>query len=458
MFLRFERPNAHMHVGAILLFDAGSLRTASGGVDVRRIRRHISAQLGAIPRYRQRLHPAPIDGQPVWVDDAQFDLDKHVRHVRLVRPGSADALHALAGRILSEPLDRRRPLWEMWLVDGLADGGFAVITKMHHCMVDGVAGADLLALLLTPAPLADTPSAPPWVPRPAPGSWQLVRERLRRRTDTVREIAAELWHGIRRPSHAREWARRAGALWQALGIGLRPAPDSPFNRPIGPHRRFAWRAVDLGEVKRIKNELGGTVNDVVLAITAGALSRFLRRRDPDAEPPDLRAFVPVNTRTAQQAGTLGNHVAGWIVEMPVSVRSPLMRFMRIRTMTAALKGTNPMAGAELLSEAAGTVLSVGVHALEWLRPFNLVVTNVPGPPIPLFLLGARLKRVFPLVPLFPNQGLGIAVFSYADSLCWGLNADCHVVPDLEALADAVSDAFAELAAAARPAAPRALAG
>ena len=448
MFLQFERPNSPMHVGAMLLFERGPLHTTGDGIDVRRIREHIGAQLWAIPRYRQRLHPSPIDGQPVWVDDAHFQLAAHVRTVRLPAPGDSQALQHVANQILSRPLDRRRPLWEMWLVDGLADGGFAVISKIHHCMVDGIAGADLLAVLLAPAPVDFPARAPCWVARPAPPAAQLLRDRALRQAQTVRAMGRGLWQVVRHPSRGAEWAERAAALWQAIGLGARPAPDSPFNRPIGPNRRFVWLATDLSAVKQVKNQLGGTVNDVVLATMAGALRRFLQHRDPDGSLPDLRALIPVSTRTAAEARAMGNHVAAWLMALPVSERDPLRLFARIHAMTAALKGANAALGAELLSAASSTMLNIGMRLVERFRPFNLVVTNVPGPPLPLYLLGARLQRVHPLVPLFPNQGLGVAVLSYSDTLCWGLNADCHVVPDLDVLADALDAAFTELAVAA----------
>jgi WS/DGAT/MGAT family acyltransferase len=449
MFLQFERPNAHMHVGATLLFDGGPLRTADGRVDARRIRQHIGAHLWAIPRYRQRLHPSPIDGLPVWVDDTRFDLAAHVRHVRLERPGDEHALRRLASRILSQPLDRNRPLWEIWIIDGLADGRVAVVNKTHHCMVDGVAGADLLTILLSPTPAVDTPPAPEWIPHRTPSAPALLRDRIARQASAARAVVSELWRTVRAPGRLAQWTRYGGALWQAVGLGLWPAPDSPFNRPIGPRRRFAWTAVDLGEVKEVKNRLGGTVNDVVLATVAGAVRRFLRRRDPDGRPADLRALVPVNTRTGAEASAMGNHVAAWLMPLPVGQPDPRRRLARIRATTAALKEANEALGAELLSAAGSTVLALGVRLVERLRPFNLVVTNVPGPPLPLYFLGARLQHIYPLVPLFPNQGLGVAVFSYADTLCWGFNADCHVVPDVDALAEDAAAAFRELAAAAR---------
>jgi WS/DGAT/MGAT family acyltransferase len=457
MFLRFEGPNVQMHVGALLLFAGGGLVDASGRADLRRIRQHVAANLHAIPRYRQRLHPAPGDGAPVWVDDASFELAAHVRHVRLASPGDEDALHRLASRLLSQRLDRSRPLWEMWVVDGLADGRFAIVSKAHHCMVDGIGGADLLAMLLSPMEGGAIQRAPHWVPRPAPSASLLVRDRIARQAHAGRTAAGELWRIVRRPSVLDEWRRSAAGFWKAFGLGVRPAPDSPINRPIGPHRRFAWFAVELGEVKRIKNQLGGTVNDVVLATVAGALRQFLLRRDPDERPSDLRALVPVSTRAAESSG-LGNHVAAWLLPLPVSEALPHERHERVRATTAALRGAYGGIGAEMMTGAGSSLMGLGVRLVERLRPFNIVVTNVPGPPIPLYLLDAELENVYPLVPLFPNQGLGVAVFSYAGTLGWGFNADCHVVPDVDELVDATSSAFHELAAAADAAARRSVEG
>jgi WS/DGAT/MGAT family acyltransferase len=449
MFLTFERPNAQMHIGALMLFEGRPLLNSSGGADMRRLRQHVAGHLPAIPRYRQRLLHAPGDGAPVWIDDADFHIGAHVRHVRLKRPADLRALQRVASHILSQPLDRSRPLWEMWVVDGLADGRLAIINKTHHCMVDGIAGADLLTILLSPVASGTVERPPHWLPRPAPSPSMLMRDRLAREASAARAAAAEVWRIARNPSRAGKFTRYAAGIWQALGLGVRPAPDSPLNRPIGPHRRFAWFSVDLRDVKEVKNQLGATVNDVVLATVAGALRRFLLRRDPDSRLCDLRVLIPVNTRSAAESSAMGNHVAAWLMHLPVGEPQPLRRLAQIRSTTAALKGANDVLGAELLTGAGSSLLGWGARLLERLRPFNLVVTNVPGPPLPLYLLGARLQHVYPLVPLFPNQGLGVAVFSYADTLCWGLNADCHVVPDIDALAEAVGDAFRELREAAQ---------
>ena len=334
MFLSFERPNSHMHVGAALLFDSGPLSAAGRGVDVRRIRSHIGSRLAVIPRYRQRLHASPIDGQPVWVDDDRFDLRAHVRHVRLPAPSDDHAMRELCGRIASLPLDRTKPLWETWVIDGIEDGCFALVSKIHHCMVDGIAGADLLAALLSPRPDETTSRTSRWTPRPAPPSSALLRDRARWQASAARTALRAVGDAMRHPARAQNWARYATAIRQAFGLGLRSAADSPFNRPIGPHRRFAWLEVELDAVKEVKNRLGGTVNDVVLATVTGALRRFLLHRDPSSSPVDLRALVPVNTRTAADAHALGNHVAAWLMPLPCLEPSPLSRFASIHAVTS----------------------------------------------------------------------------------------------------------------------------
>jgi WS/DGAT/MGAT family acyltransferase len=275
----------------------------------------------------------------------------------------------------------------------------------------------------------------------------LLRDRAVWQLDASRTVLGELGHVVRRPSDAVKWTIQARSLWQAVGLGLRPAPDSPLNRPIAASRRFAWQVVDLADVAAVRERLGGTVNDVVLTTVAGAVRRFLRGRDPDPALLDLRALVPVSTRSPADAHSLGNHVGAWLVPLPISEADPLRRFARIHKTTQSLKGAREAFGARLLTEAGSTMLGLSVRMLEWIHPFNLVITNVPGPPIPLYLLGARLRHAFPLVPLFPSQGLGVAVLSYANQLCWGVNADCHVVPDVEAFGEALGAAFDELRSA-----------
>jgi diacylglycerol O-acyltransferase len=446
MFLLCERRDVHMHVAATLIFETGPSRGGrDGGIDVERIVRYVESRLELVPRYRQRLRTTPLTGNPVWIDDDRFDLAFHVRPVPAPPPGDDVALKKLASHVISTPLDRSRPLWKMWIVTGLQGNRFAVIVKMHHCMVDGIAGADLLAVLLASAPTHEVEGPRPFVPRPAPARWELLR-------DTV-------WQRLQLPITLGRATRRlltgdAAAQWLAYGRGLCetaaaaawPAPESPLNRPIGRHRRFDWTVLDFGEVQGVRARLGGTVNDVALAVVAGALRRFLLERHPDSELRDLRVMIPVNVRNGGERHLLGNHVSAWLMTLPVREAGVARRYAAVCAATQALKASRQHLGGQLVTSAGSTLLALGSRVVERLRPYNLLVTNVPGPRDTLYLLGARLRCVYPEAPLFPGQGVGIALFSYADALCLGIHADCHVVPDTERLVEAVHAAFDELLA------------
>jgi WS/DGAT/MGAT family acyltransferase len=450
LFLLVEGQNTHMHVAITAIFEAESVVSGENGVDIERIRAFIGSRLHRIPRYRQRLTYTPPSSRPVWVDDDRFNINYHVRHISLPRPGNERQLQELAARIKSQQLDRDKPLWETWIVEGLQGGRFAMITKAHHCMVDGVSGADLLAELLQPAPQTSIEPPPPFAPRPAPSRLALLGRELERRVSTPLALAARF---VREPQQGLQIVRDAvGVLGDVLPTALRRASDTPFNRPIGPHRRFAWLAMDLAAVKEIKNHLGGTLNDVVLAIVSGALRRFLQGRGVDVDSLAMRALVPVSTRTPDEQGTLGNRVAAWIVDLPVAEQHPWCRLDQLRATTANLKRSQQAVAAEALTDiadwAGSTIPSLAMQLALRACPFNLVVTNVPGPQLPLYLLGARMLEVYPQVPLFTNQGLGVALFSYAGRLFWGLNADWELLPDLDDFAEAVQEAFSELESAA----------
>jgi WS/DGAT/MGAT family acyltransferase len=453
-FLDLESPSHPQHIAAITLFDAAGLRRADGGVDIDRIREHVASRLHRLPRYRQRLAWIPLEGHPVWVDDPHFQIAYHVRHAALPRPGDERQLKRLAGRVLSQPLDRARPLWELWVVEGLLDDRFALVQKVHHCMIDGVAGVDLMAVLLAASPDAPPESAPPWEPRPVPGPLDLATTELARRVGGLLDVASLLPAALREPGRLAERVREgAGALAETLAAGFRSASDTPLNRPLGPHRRFDWAETDLEEIKAVKNRLGGTVNDVVLATVAGALARFLTLRRVPLEGLRIRANVPVSLRPRDERGTLGNRIALFMAELPVAERDPVRRLERVRDTMARLKDSKQAVGAEVLAAVSewtsATLLSLAVRASARGRPYNLVVTNVPGPQLPLYLLGARLAACYPVVNLLPQQALGVALFSYAGRLFWGFTADWELVPDLHEFVRAVADAFAELRDAAR---------
>jgi WS/DGAT/MGAT family acyltransferase len=448
-FLAIEGPNAHMHVGATTVFDAGPLLNADGGVDIDRIRDYVAARLHLIPRYRQCLAPVPLGTRLVWVDDPHFNIHYHVRHTSLPRPGDTQQLKRLAARIVSQQLDRAKPLWEIWVVEGLEDGRFALVAKTHHCMIDGLSGVDLLAVLLSPTPQPTIPPAPGWIPRPAPSRFALFRDEWYRRLSEPLALASEVPCSL---GTVRDVVlgllESVTAAGETLGAAMHQASETPFNRPIGPHRRFDWLAVDLEALRHVKKRLGGTVNDVVLATVAGALRRFLERRRVNVDVLEIRANVPVSLRADAERGTLGNRIALWMTELPVAERDPVRRLATVRATTTRLKESKQAMGAEVLAAVSewtsSTLLALAVQLSTRSRPFNLVVTNVPGPQMPLYLLGAHLRECYPMVNLLANQGLGVALFSYAGLLCWGFMADWDLVPDLHDFVLDVAASFQEL--------------
>jgi WS/DGAT/MGAT family acyltransferase len=449
-----EGPNSPMHVAGTATYEAGPLRRPDGGIDIDKIRAYVTSRLYLIPRYRQRLAYIPIEDHPVWVDDPHFNIHYHVRHTGLPRPGDVRQLKRLAARIMSQHLDRQKPLWEMWIVEGLEDAEqFTIISKIHHCMVDGMSSVDLLNVLLTPMPTNDFEPAPEWIPRPAPSSWELLRDAAQRYAMLPLEIAQDIPRFVQDARDPRSDIRaRMRALRDAVGTGLSAASATPLNKPIGPHRRFDWFSMRLEDVKNVKRALGGTLNDVVLTTVAGALRRFLERRRVHVDLLDFRVMAPVSMRSQGERGTLGNRVSGWMVPMPLAEHDPRHRLAKIQETTARLKESKQALGAEVLAQVGewtpSTLLSMGARMATRRLPFNLVVTNVPGPQVPLYLLGARMLDNYGLVPLTDNLCLGIVLFSYAGQLCWGFTAEWDLLPDLHDFVNDVEVAFRELQRAA----------
>ncbi len=449
-FLHLEdHSDAHMHVASVMVFE-GTAPTLEELVE------HVRSRLHLVPRYRQRLAQVPLgQGRPVWADDPHFNPYYHIRHTALPKPADDTALKRLAGRLFSQRLDRSKPLWEIWMVQAMAGGRFALIAKTHHALVDGVSGVDITTVLFdtarNPAPVAP---APHWSAKPLPGSAKLLGEALIERSTIPSEMtrgARALFRAPRKAANQiKDGLTSIGATTLA-GINA-PAPPSPFNVPIGPHRRYTWVDADLERFKAIKDSLGGTLNDVVLATVTLGLGRYLRSRGETTEDLVLKAMVPVSVRTKAQQGALGNQVAAMWAPLPVGVENPAECLAKISAAMADLKSSGQAVGAQVLTNLAGfappTVLSQAAR-LQARQPFfNLVVTNVPGPQFPLYLLGRRLQVLFPVVPLAERQALGIAVMSYDGHLGFGLLGDYDALPGLEDIADDLRWAIAALARAA----------
>jgi diacylglycerol O-acyltransferase len=455
-FLEVEDQNAHMHVGAVALFDGAPLMAPDGTTDLDRVRRMVQVGLHRVPRYQQRLARIPVFGYPVWVDDQHFNIDYHVRHVRLPAPGDERLLKRLAGRILSQQLDRGKPLWELWVVDGIEGDQVALITKAHHCMIDGVGSVELTGALMRAQPelqrQLDNP--PRWIPRPAPSSSDLLLGELARRANEPLAALSAARRALSDPAGTLSAISDAVlGIGEAIGAGMQPASPTPLNIDIGPHRRFDWLAMRLDDLRKVKNQLGGTLNDVVLAVVSGALRRFLRSRGLRVEDLDFRAMIPVNIRGEKQRESLGNQITMMVARLPLEEADPRRRLQRVSEATRELKGSKQPLGVKTLEDISDwtltTLFSAFVRLSTRSRPYNVVVTNVPGPQFPTYFLGAQMRSVYPLVPLNKNQALGIALFSYNDGLYWGLNADWDALPDLHDLVEAIEGEFGRLREAAQ---------
>jgi WS/DGAT/MGAT family acyltransferase len=417
----------------------------------------IRRRLHLVPRYRHKLACTALDaGRPVWVDDPNFNLDYHVRHTALPAPGTFEQLQDLTARIFSQQLDRSKPLWEMWLVEGLEDDHFALITKTHHSLIDGIAGVDLATVLfdLSPDPPAMASSGRPWRPHTEPGTAQLLVAGMLgavRTGMTLAESAVEaLAHPDRALASAREAAEGVGELvWAALN----PAPETPLNVPIGPHRRFVAVTGELADFKAIKNVFGGTVNDVVLALVAGALRNFMISRGQRTEGLEMRALVPVSVRTEAEHHHGGNRIVVMRGPLPIYISDPLDRLRFVSKAMAGLKESKQAIGAEVIAGAQNfappTILAQASRLNFSTRLFNLIVTNVPGPQFPLYVLGREMLQAIPVAFLPENHALAIAIMSYNGQLNFGLLGDFDALPDVDVIAEGISEELANLLSLAR---------
>ncbi|GIU86311.1 MAG: diacylglycerol O-acyltransferase [Acidimicrobiia bacterium] len=448
-FLHMERLECPMHVGALSVFEGAPLFDERGRFRIDEVRELVLSRLSRLPRFRRRLMRVPYDqGRPIWVDDDRFDVAYHVRHTALPRPGSWDQLVALTTRVQEQLLDRERPLWELWFVEGLEDGNVALVQKTHHALVDGISGVDVATLLLDLSPRHERPVAEPWEPEPAPSPSQLLLDTLVERVTEPAEIVRSVRRMLRVPRRA---LAQAGELLQSFGTMLSRdviAPVTSLNGRTGRHRRLATVRVPLADVKEIRARLGGTVNDVVLSGVAGGLHRLLVHRREPTDGLKLRVMVPVSVRTDDERGALGNKVSAMFVSLPVGPLPPAERLASVTAQTRHLKERHQAVGADFLINmtgfAAPTLVSLAARLVHRQRLLNLVVTNVPGPQFPLYLMGARLLEAFPIVPLTRNLTVVVGILSYDGTLHFGLWGDRDAAPDLEVLAGGIEDEFAHL--------------
>ncbi len=460
-FLYAEREEAPLHIGAVYIFE-GEPRVA-GGRGAQGIADTLRERLQLVPRYRQKVRFRPFNlGHPVWVDDPDFDLDYHVRHAALPRPGDDGSLREFAARVLARRLDIGRPLWELYVVEGLTGGRIALINKVHHAMVDGLSSVDIGTLLFDIQAEQEPRTPAAWEPRPAPDDLGLALSSLEgvRRLASINPLALNPWRLRRRiPELIRGAAQEAmaspwgGVATLALSL-VRPGPQLSFNGIVGSHRRIHHLTVPLSALKKVKDLFAATVNDVVLAVVAEGMHRWLRERGES--PPDaIRVFCPVSVRDPTERYSLGNRVSGMVVNLPVGDMPPVTRLARISAETGELKRSGQSIAASNLTAltewAPATLHALGSRIASEPRfglqsRINLIVTNVPGPQVPFYTGGSQLLEVWPYAPPYHTLGLSVAVVSYNGNVHFGLAADRDLVPDLDRLAKHVGRASEEYVA------------
>jgi diacylglycerol O-acyltransferase / wax synthase len=442
-FLHLESPTTPMHISSLAIYEGPT-------PSVEEMRDMLASRLHLVPRFRQRIAEVPFNQhRPVWIDDTNFDLDAHLHHVALPAPGSEQQLRDVVEQLLATPIDRCRPLWEMWLVDNVSGRRFALLSKVHHALWDGVTGADLHAVLLDASPEPEVVKTENWMPRPEPTKAQLLADGVRKRMTEPLMTLRGARTAMRDPAAALERTRElaTGAL-ASMSTAAQPAPKSPLNVQIGSRRRYELVRAQLADFRAIATMFGTTINDVVLAVVAGALRRWLEARG--AQPYDLRAMVPVSVRKRSQRGIPGNKLSMFLVPLPVALADPVRRLMDVHATMARQKRSKQTQATDMVTEFgsfAPPQLVAGLTRLQSVgRMFNLVASNIPGPQFPLYLLGRRLVDLFPQAPLAANQALSIAVMSYDGTMGFGLLADRDALPDVDVIAQGIDRSIRELMA------------
>jgi diacylglycerol O-acyltransferase len=448
-FLSNERSCSHMHIGGVLIFEGPPPRYTDF-VD------HVRSRLHLVPRYRQKLaFPPAQTGRPFWIDDPDFNLEYHIRHSALPAPGSEEQLRNITGRLFSQQLDRSKPLWEIWLVQGLEKNRFALVIKTHHAVIDGISGIDISTVLfdLKPVPEPVEPERE-WVPRASPSAASLAALGAKDLALAPLKLTERLTRVALHPASAvRNVAEAAEGIGEIAWAMIDKAPEVPLNVEIGSHRRFTWARCQLEDFKEIKDALGGTVNDVVLTVVSGALRNWLRERGLRTEGLELRALVPVSIRTDDSRGEMGNQLAALRGPLPVYVDDPVRRLAVVSAEMDDLKESKQALGAEVIARmndfAPPTLLAQAARINFSTRLFNMIVTNVPGPQLPLYVLGRELQDAIPVAFLPQSHALAIGIMSYNGGINFGLIADYDAMEDVEVIADGISASVAELLDAAR---------
>jgi diacylglycerol O-acyltransferase / wax synthase len=449
-FLHQEGRNSHMHVGGLTIVEGPPPPMEEFLEQIRR-RVHL------VPRYRHKLAYTALDsGRPVWIDDPNFNLEYHVRHAALPTPGEPEQLRGLTASIFSQQLDRSKPLWEMWLIEGLKDDRFALISKTHHSLIDGIAGIDLATVLfdLSPDPPPLKHSGRAWRPHREPGTPELVAAGLKGAVRAGIELAEGALDALAHPDRALARTREAAeGIGEIVWAGLNPAPETPLNVHIGPHRRFMGIGSRLDDFKLVKNAFGGTVNDVVLAVVAGALREFLISRGLRTEGVEMRALVPVSVRAEDEHHQGGNRIVAMRGPLPVYIADPVQRLRFVSHAMDGLKESKQALGAEVIAGAQNfappTILAQASRLNFSTRLFNLLVTNVPGPQFPLYVLGREMLAAYPVAFLPENHALAIAIMSYNGQMNFGLLGDYDALPDIDLLGETIAGELATLVALAR---------
>ncbi|MDQ1438645.1 MAG: diacylglycerol O-acyltransferase / wax synthase [Acidimicrobiaceae bacterium] len=435
-FLHIENENNHMHIASVAIFEGPA-------PDCAEVMAMVESKLTLVPRYRQKVRFVPLElGRPLWVDDPHFNLGYHVRATALPHPGGDQQLRNLVGRVMSQQLDRSKPLWEMWMVEGLEDGHWALLSKTHHAMVDGVSGTDLLSVVLdTEASPARQPVAE-FEPEPEPNRLRLV-------ADALRDRLANPYEQYRVVRSATRQVRDVARGLRSMAGLVRPTPSSTLNGPIGPHRTWAWARSSLADVKTVRGALGGTVNDVVLAAITRGFRDLLIGRGEGVDRV-VRTLVPVSVRSEAERGTYNNKVSAMFAALPVGIEDPTERLDAIKEQMTGLKESKQAVAGEVLTSLTGfappQLLALGTRVFSRVqqRNVNTVTTNVPGPQYPLYAVGRRMLEAFPYVPLAGSVRIGVAIFSYNGLLNFGITGDLDTAPDIEVLARGIEEGMAEL--------------